>query len=424
MGRYPTFWTALPHRLPTTRLCSVCDNSSLTLKGAIVNGGAIDLASVSHPANLQISGSVTLNGGGEVILSGKQAVIGGTGSGASLTNVNDTILGAGSIGSSMTSLSNAGTIEATLGALTINTGSNAISNTGTLASIGGDLKIGSAVTGTGLDQISAGGTLEFDASVSSGQTVSFASSGTLKLGDAPQFAGAITGQNGAKLTQQDVIDLADLSYVKGKMNETAVYNSATKTTLLTVSNGASSVALTLDGNYSTSTWTLSNDGSGGTDVVDPPASSSASSSPVAAAQTDAGDGLQPVQRRAWRKRDARVPAGQLRRQQFPCREPGRPRSACASRPAYGRKLCASRRRPWRRRCATARSGRNAARGQPTQSAPRLAAADESARHMSGRFLVATAQIIARAPCPEHAALWRASPVLRKLKPRTTRDGHG
>ena len=115
--------------------------------------------------------------------------------------------------------------------------------------------------------------------MSSGQTVSFASSGTLKLGDAPKFAGAITGQGGAKLTLQDVIDLADLSYVKGRMKETAIYNGKTKTTSLTVSDGSSSVTLTLDGNYSTSTWTLSKDGSGGTDVVDPPASSSGSPFP-------------------------------------------------------------------------------------------------------------------------------------------------
>jgi autotransporter passenger strand-loop-strand repeat protein len=82
-------------------LLLIKDNSALTLKGTITNSGAISLNPASNPTNLLISGNVTLNGGGEIILAGKQAGIAGTGSGASLTNVNDTILGAGSIGTSL-----------------------------------------------------------------------------------------------------------------------------------------------------------------------------------------------------------------------------------------------------------------------------------------------------------------------------------
>ena len=123
----------------------------------------------------------------------------------------------------------------------------------------------------------------------SSQTVTFASGadGMLKLDAASAYTGAIAG-----LTQTDTLDLASLAYVSGDMTKTAAYNSATKTTSLTVSDGAASVSLTLDGNYgpSVSTWTLSNDGSGGTDVVDPPVSSSGAS-PAVAAQIDASSGL-------------------------------------------------------------------------------------------------------------------------------------
>jgi hypothetical protein len=124
----------------------------------------------------------------------------------------------------------------------------------------------------------------------SSQTVTFASGadGTLKLDAASAYAGAISG-----LTQTDTLDLASLAYVNGAVTATTAYNSVTNTTALKVGDGASSVTLTLDGNYSTSTWTLSNDGSGGTDVVDPPASSgsSGSGSPAGAAHTVAASGL-------------------------------------------------------------------------------------------------------------------------------------
>jgi hypothetical protein len=55
---------------------------------------------------------------------------------------------------------------------------------------------------------------------------------------------------------------------------------------LTVSNGKNSVALKLLGNYTTSSWTLSKDGTGGTRVVDPPA--------AGLLAADANDGVLPV----------------------------------------------------------------------------------------------------------------------------------
>ena len=55
------------------------------------------------------------------------------------------------------------------------------------------------------------------------------------------------------------------------------YNSATNTTLLVVTDTTAdhSVTLTLAGDYSTSTWTVTGDGHGGVNVVDPPAPAAA-----------------------------------------------------------------------------------------------------------------------------------------------------
>jgi hypothetical protein len=76
------------------------------------------------------------------------------------------------------------------------------------------------------------------------------------------FAGTIVG-----LTPKNSIDLADLTYVAGKMK--ATYDSSQGT--LTVSNGTQSVPLHLSGNFTNATWVVSKDATGGTVVVDPPA---------------------------------------------------------------------------------------------------------------------------------------------------------
>ena len=267
-------------------------NSSLTLEGAITNADNITLGSlllVQH-ANLQILGNVTLNGGGEINLFNEGSSIVGAGTGASLTNVNDTIEGLGSI--SLPTLTNEGTIETAGGigalqALTINTGSAPIINDGTLQAGSpqvpfGDLIVSSPVTGIGNDKIFVDSAIEFKNSVSAGQTVTFESGlGFLLLDDSKQFAGTISG-----MRSDDVVVLGDLQYVKNKM--TAHFTGTTSGGTLTVSNGATSVSLNLVGNYIKSTWILSQGANGGTDVVDPPASGSSSAD---AAQTNAGAGL-------------------------------------------------------------------------------------------------------------------------------------
>ncbi len=76
------------------------DGALLPLGGTINNVGAITLNSTGHETDLQIIGNgVTLQGGGNLILSDSdENVIVGTTAGHTLTNIDNTISGAGQIG--------------------------------------------------------------------------------------------------------------------------------------------------------------------------------------------------------------------------------------------------------------------------------------------------------------------------------------
>jgi hypothetical protein len=208
---------------------TVSDGISLGLTGKIGNAGTIALASTGDTTGLVISGNVVLAGTGEVVLGGPgEAAIVSNGAAAKLTNDN-TILGAGTLGDAMTSVTNAGVIDASgPQALIINTGANAITNSGTLeatgtgglvadgavansgtlATNGGNLMIEGPLSGKGSATIT-GATLDLGAGVSAGQTVTFATAtpGVLALGQAEGFAGTVAG-----LASLDAIDLMDFQF--------------------------------------------------------------------------------------------------------------------------------------------------------------------------------------------------------------------
>jgi hypothetical protein len=88
-------------------------------------------------------------------------------------------------------------------------------------------------------------------------------SGKLVIGSTALFTGTIYG-----LVDGDQIDLANLT---NTANAHIVSSSfALGTTTLTVTDGTHTDALKLSGDYTSSTWTFSADGSGGTILVDPP----------------------------------------------------------------------------------------------------------------------------------------------------------
>jgi hypothetical protein len=127
------------------------NGSYLNLAGAIANAGTIDLTTTSSGANLVIKGTVTLSGGGKVTLSNSSAnQILSNGYPATLTNLNNTIAGAGTIGDVVDGnlkLVNAGTFDANAAkSLALATGTSTITNSGTLeATASGSLEIDSNV---------------------------------------------------------------------------------------------------------------------------------------------------------------------------------------------------------------------------------------------------------------------------------------
>ena len=263
----------------------VSDGAVLPLGGTIGNTGTIVLNSSGDHTELQIIGDgVTLEGGGQLTLSDSSAnTIVGTGPNDTLTNVDNTISGAGEIGSgdgTLTLVNEAhGTIEANDagGTLTLETGTT-ITNNGVLEALnGGTLQILDPVTGSG-SAIVAGGTMIFDAQSNMNVTFNNGPNGTtygeLVLGDASGFSGQISGFTGTAPdpAHSDAIDLVGINYNSSAFSET--YNASNG--LLTVTDGTHAASLTFD-NFN-GTLSFASDGNGGTLITDPAATGGSNAS--------------------------------------------------------------------------------------------------------------------------------------------------
>jgi len=231
---------------------------------------------------------------------------------ATLNNF-DTITGAGTIGDSNLALVNSGIIDATGShPLIIDTGVNTCTAAGLVGSLlvtnnaGGVLEataghtlqidgnvendgliqagdaggcsvavvdITGSITGTGSIEIFNNAKLEIGGSVSSCQTVTFAAAGgagLLILDDAHDFHGTIVGLTDFTdfhpESLENHVDLKDLTFVSGCMSANFCNG------VLTVSNGSDFVSLKLSGS-SDPAFEIASDGTGGTLIDDPSASS-------------------------------------------------------------------------------------------------------------------------------------------------------
>ena len=140
---------------------SVGGKDTLTLKGTIVDAGVLSVtgtSSASANAELLVSGTVALTGGGTVSLQdangtslNTQIVIGTTSSDV-LDNVIGTISGYGRLGAGLMTLKNeaAGIIDAMFGTLAVYTGTNSIANAGLLEATTGVLDLRSNVSNVGV----------------------------------------------------------------------------------------------------------------------------------------------------------------------------------------------------------------------------------------------------------------------------------
>ena len=214
---------------------TVTGGETLTLAGVIDNAGVIALDGYwnlgAYLSTLQIaSGGMTLQGGGQVALSnangGYNDIVSG-GSAATLTNVDDTIEGAGTIGDQYLTLTNeaSGVIDADNSSLTLNTGSNAIANAGLLeATAGGTLTINSAVDNAATGMVEANGGTVYVESVVGGGSLTTVNGGAIDVfGGAVENAkitagSQVTVTGGETLTLAGVIDNAGVIALDGYWN--------------------------------------------------------------------------------------------------------------------------------------------------------------------------------------------------------------
>jgi fibronectin-binding autotransporter adhesin len=307
---------------------NVIDDTVLELVGTIADSGMIALNSLGDTTQLEISGNVLLNGGGQVALTddAHNAIV-SDGSAATLTNSN-TITGAGTIGDTLLTLVNDGTVDATgTNALTIDTGVNTdtsagpkgshwsvgslavtndsagileasdghllqiddnVLNNGLIQSgvIGGTsvavVNVAGDITGTGSIDIFDNAQVEIGGSVSAGQTVTFeVSNGAaeLILDDPQGFQGLVKGLVEAHSeASENYIDLKGFSYNNSETEVvSASFNSATDVTAVTITNGNSANNFTIDlvGDYHAGDFEFASDGVGGTLFSDPAANSGA-----------------------------------------------------------------------------------------------------------------------------------------------------
>ena len=265
------------------------DNAVLPLAGTVNNSGTIELTSIGGQTRLQVlANGLTLEGGGHVDFSdGNGNIIVGTTPDATLTNVDNTISGAGQLGEGQLTLHNKGTIIASgSNALTIDTGANGVVNSGTLGATGsgglvihsdiansgllwangGSITIDGNVSGTGSALIDGVATFEMGGAFGENVTLDAGANATLKIDHAADFSGAVAGFDG-----NDVLDLADLAFGS---NTTLGYAANSNNTggTLTVSDGTHTANIELLGQYMAASFAMSADGFGGTLIHDlPPA---------------------------------------------------------------------------------------------------------------------------------------------------------
>jgi hypothetical protein len=284
----------------------VQNGTALTIQGDIVNTGRLELISSGATTTLTIGAAgATLSGGARVYLdSGDGNVIVGASSAATLTNVDNVIIGTGQLGGgSMTLINDAkGVVIGDLStALTLDTGANTIANAGLIESRGvGEVVIQSAVANSGLlkangglvvvngavsgagEGLIAAGTLDFTSSFNQ-QVVFDGASGALELAQSQSYTGTVTGFS---TTGKTLLDLGDIGFVS---STEATFSGTASGGVLTVTDGTHTTRIALRGDYLASTFTASSDGHGGTIVVDP-AAPSAHRFIAAAAGLGAGGG--------------------------------------------------------------------------------------------------------------------------------------
>ncbi|HZK99245.1 MAG TPA: hypothetical protein VFC47_05050, partial [Caulobacteraceae bacterium] len=261
--------------------------TALTIQGSINNTDSIDLNGAAKGDSVAVGAAgATLSGGGQVTLTDNSAnIIDGAAAGDTLTNVDNTISGAGDIGDGQMNLINqaAGVIDATgTNALILDTGAATVTNIGLIETANtGGLTIDSAINNTGVIMADIGALTVKGAVSGSGSAVvdnaklDFASTfnenvtftgpgGALELAQSTAYAGTITGFTN---NFDSSLALDDIAFTSGVTKATYIDNGMATGGVLTVTDGTHTARITLVGNYAADIFTVGADGTGGTTVM-------------------------------------------------------------------------------------------------------------------------------------------------------------
>jgi hypothetical protein len=239
-------------------LATVRDDASLAVSGALtVTAGTFEL----HNGSL-LADSIFIGSAGTFLVSHGDYTISEPIANYGTIEVADTLQIAGT-------LSGTGAFkidsEATLQFAGSDTIAGVLTDNGTVEVVSGKLEIAGTISGTGMFHIDPGATLQLDGA-DANNVVFAGSTGGLVLGDPSSFSGTIVGLSGS-----DAIDLTNLGFGASTEVIDVSYSETTNITTLTVTDGTHIDMIQLVGDYTGSNWVLSSDGSGGTFLVDPPA---------------------------------------------------------------------------------------------------------------------------------------------------------
>jgi hypothetical protein len=229
-----------------------------------INNATITLGDGPYTASIQAesaagSSSTLTLGAGLTLITGPYALIAGDGKvvnrGTVIADVGDGIFTI----SSGSFVNQGAMIVANGETATVTT---AFANFANIEIIAGLLDLQNAAGGAGNYQVDAAGTLEFDSTVGSNQTIQFyGNGGALRIGAANPFrAGGIGG-----FAKGDSIDLANVAF-SGSMTMRYAGNATGGT--LVVSDGQHTARLKLIGNYSAASFAAASDGAAGTKITD------------------------------------------------------------------------------------------------------------------------------------------------------------
>ncbi|MGY4436270.1 VCBS repeat-containing protein [Bradyrhizobium sp. F1.13.1] len=260
---------------------TIGNGALLPLSGNIHNTGTISLNSTGVETDLQLVGhGIWLEGGGQVLLSDdSENTVSGAVSDVALTNIDNTISGAGQLGEGTLTLINQGTIIATgTNALEIDTGDNTVVNSGTIAVSGGgglvidsnvdnsgllwahgaNITLNGSVSGSGTALMDGVATIEFRAASSAHVALDAAATGTIVIHDSFDFSGVVSGFDG-----DDHLDLLDVAFGDGT-TASYVANQAGTGGILSVTDGVHTANISLLGQYDPASFQIEADKSMGT----------------------------------------------------------------------------------------------------------------------------------------------------------------